>query len=63
MRRGNFANHMVEQFENGSIEEHKIWFNDKTHFQLNGYLNKQKWLIGLLKIIISESSRHCIHKG
>ena len=63
VQRRDFENHMIEDLENGFISKHKIWFNDETHFQLNGYLGKQKWLIGLLKIIISESSRHCIHKG
>ena len=43
MQRRNFANHMVEKLENGSNSAHKILFSDETHFQLNGYLNKQNW--------------------
>ena len=43
VRRRDFANHMIAELENGSISEHKIWFSDEAHFQLNGYVNKQNW--------------------
>ena len=43
MWRRDFANHILDELETGSISQHKIWFSDEAHFQLNGYVNKQNW--------------------
>ena len=59
----NLANHIVEEFENDSLGQNKIWFNDETHFQLNAYLIKQNWHHSGTDIFMSVSSRHCIQKG
>ena len=34
---------MIKELENGSINEHKVWFRDESHFQLNNYIAKQNW--------------------
>ena len=39
-----FTNHMIKEFENGSISENNNWISNKAHFQLNGYMNKQNWM-------------------
>lgn len=42
-RQYSFANKMIEILENGTVDKNRIWFNDKAHFHLHGYVNKQNW--------------------
>ena len=60
--RRDFGNYIVEEFENGSINEHKIWFSDEAHFQLNGWVNRQNCCHWVQKIFISVSSLHYIQR-
>ena len=55
VRRRDFVNNIVEELENGSISEYKIWFNDEAHFQWNGYVNKTK----LAPLGYGKSSSQC----
>ncbi|GBN86028.1 hypothetical protein AVEN_208269-1 [Araneus ventricosus] len=38
-----FANEILTMIDNEGFDVGCIWFTDKAHFHLNGFVNKQKW--------------------
>ncbi|GBN73493.1 hypothetical protein AVEN_245442-1 [Araneus ventricosus] len=40
-----FANTIVEMIDNDQFDVNMLWCSDEAHFHLDGYVNRQNWLI------------------
>lgn len=55
-----FANKLLQMTDENKMHVGNVWFTDKAHFHLKGYVNKQNWQIcGTKNPFVSHSKPLC----